>query len=105
MTGILVPSADSQALAEAIIRLYDSPNHYRHMLIAAARQRIDEQYDLRDAATRLVQLFEGRGNKAASGPTNDSEAPRRIRGTLDQTKARKNQDILILVDSMDEGQA
>jgi glycosyltransferase involved in cell wall biosynthesis len=56
-SGLLVESGDSRALAAAIVRLL-SDAALRSRLGTAARSRVVENFDLRDAATRNLALYE-----------------------------------------------
>lgn len=55
-TGLLVPSEDEQALAEAIARLLDNPE-LREELGREGRKRIEECFDVRRNVDKLVELF------------------------------------------------
>ena len=54
--GLLVPPADPQAFAAALIRLIDSPD----LCLAigkSGRERVIEQFNLSKNATKLLSLF------------------------------------------------
>ena len=55
-TGLLVQSADPEALAQALIDLLDNPVRAR-TLGDAARQRVTQQYGMRAWAGRLEELY------------------------------------------------
>jgi glycosyltransferase involved in cell wall biosynthesis len=54
--GILVPPADASALAQAILRLLDQPQHARH-LGQRGRQRVQQHFTWRRAAQKTVQVY------------------------------------------------
>ena len=56
-TGLLVPPADSDALAEAILRLLDAPGLLRSMG-EAGRRFVAERYSWQDNAARMAALYE-----------------------------------------------
>lgn len=56
LTGLLVPSEDKDALAQAIARLLDNPD-LRAALGREGRKRIEERFDIHKNIGRLVELF------------------------------------------------
>ena len=54
--GILVPKADSQAIADAIVDLLNDPGR-REMLAKAGRRRIEERFCWQVAARNLTQYY------------------------------------------------
>ena len=54
--GVLVPPADSQALANAIIHLLDHPE-YAEKIGAAGYKRLQEQFTWRAAAEKTVRVY------------------------------------------------
>lgn len=58
VSGLLVPPRDAQALADAILRLMQSPE-LRNMLVCNARRRVEQRFDVRKNVHALVALFEG----------------------------------------------
>jgi glycosyltransferase involved in cell wall biosynthesis len=62
--GILVPPRQSKRMAEAIARLL-SDSSLRHRLIAAARARVQKDFDNRNLIQQLALLFERMGFNAA----------------------------------------
>ncbi|MBI4553754.1 MAG: glycosyltransferase [Candidatus Latescibacteria bacterium] len=58
-TGLLVPPADAQALARAIVRvLHDAP--LRSRLVARGRAKVEADYDLEQNVARLIARFDER---------------------------------------------
>ena len=57
-TGIVVPSEDPDALANAIIDLLDKPEAYRQNLGKQARQRIEKNFSLIAIVHEYEQLYE-----------------------------------------------
>jgi glycosyltransferase involved in cell wall biosynthesis len=57
-TGLLVPPMDTEALADALAQLLGAPD-LRERLGRAGRERVEEQFDIRQNVGRLVELFEG----------------------------------------------
>jgi glycosyltransferase involved in cell wall biosynthesis len=55
-SGLLVPPRDAAALADALRRLYDDPQ-LRRRLGAAARERVQQEFDLERSAAQLAQRF------------------------------------------------
>jgi glycosyltransferase involved in cell wall biosynthesis len=55
-TGLLVPERDADALAEALIKLYENPNLGRR-LAKAGREKVLRDYNLRQNVSRLCQLL------------------------------------------------
>jgi sugar transferase (PEP-CTERM/EpsH1 system associated) len=55
-TGLLVPARSHAALAEAILQLVRNPERTRR-LGAAARRRVEEEFDLRRVVARYEQLY------------------------------------------------
>jgi glycosyltransferase involved in cell wall biosynthesis len=55
--GLLVPPHDPHALANALQRLLGDPT-LRRQLAAAARLRIEEDFDAREEARKLYRLME-----------------------------------------------
>jgi glycosyltransferase involved in cell wall biosynthesis len=56
-SGLLVEPADVRGLAELVVGLLKNPA-LRHSLGAAARRRVLEKFDLRDAATSNIRFYE-----------------------------------------------
>lgn len=56
-TGLLVPERDPAGLADAILRLVQDDG-LRARLVEAARQGIEQEYNVADNAARLSRLFE-----------------------------------------------
>ncbi|MGW8320195.1 MAG: glycosyltransferase family 4 protein [Thermodesulfobacteriota bacterium] len=54
--GVLVPPADSQALAGAIVSLLDDPGR-RHQLGEAGYRRVHEHFTWKRAAERMVEVY------------------------------------------------
>lgn len=57
-TGLLVPPADSRALAAALLRVHDDPDLAQRMG-RAGRQVVLREFDLRLSAAQLYELFTG----------------------------------------------
>lgn len=57
-TGLVVPSADSEALANAISELLDKPKAYRQNLGKLARQRIEKNFSIKSIVREYEQLYE-----------------------------------------------
>jgi glycosyltransferase involved in cell wall biosynthesis len=57
VTGLLVSPGDERMLAQAIGKLMDDPR-LRTELARSARRLIDESFNIRTNANRLVELFE-----------------------------------------------
>jgi glycosyltransferase involved in cell wall biosynthesis len=57
-TGLIVPSADPEALANAIIKLLDKPKAYRQNLGKLARQRIEKNFSIKSIVREYEQLYE-----------------------------------------------
>jgi sugar transferase (PEP-CTERM/EpsH1 system associated) len=55
-TGLLVPARSPEPLAEAILRLVRNPETTRQMG-AAARRRVEQEFDLRRVVARYEQLY------------------------------------------------
>jgi colanic acid/amylovoran biosynthesis glycosyltransferase len=66
VTGILVPPAQPEALAEALIRLAGDPD-LRQAMGRAGRARIQADFDLRASARRRAELFFFGGPAGESG--------------------------------------
>jgi len=69
-TGVLVPVADADALARALIDLVRDPDR-RHAMGRAARRRVAAEYEVDAMVRRTVDLYEevlaiGRGERAAT---------------------------------------
>ncbi len=58
VTGLLVPPADSEALAEAISRLLDDPPRARRMG-EAGRARVEEHFTLERMVSQTLRLYQG----------------------------------------------
>lgn len=57
LTGLLVPSRDEEALANALAKLLDDPD-LRERLSQDGRKRVEERFDVRENVSRLIELFE-----------------------------------------------
>lgn len=57
VTGLLVPQKDSKALEEKITYLIDNP-HLQAKLAPAARERIEQEFDIEKLNERLARLYE-----------------------------------------------
>jgi glycosyltransferase involved in cell wall biosynthesis len=57
-TGLVVPSGNPEALANAIINLLDKPKAYRQNLGKLARQRIEKNFSLISIVHEYEQLYE-----------------------------------------------
>jgi glycosyltransferase involved in cell wall biosynthesis len=64
VNGVLVPSADEAALAEALAKLVDDP-HTRQQLGYRARQTIVDKSSGEENARKLLAEFEGHGSQQA----------------------------------------
>jgi colanic acid/amylovoran biosynthesis glycosyltransferase len=71
--GILVEQHDPQALGAALIRLARSPE-LRKLLGAAARTRVQRDFDVRITARGLYELIAREGAGAFNGPSNVSSS-------------------------------
>jgi glycosyltransferase involved in cell wall biosynthesis len=56
--GLVVPSANSQALAQAIIELLDKPERNRHKLGKKARQRIEEYFSISAIVAEYEKIYQ-----------------------------------------------
>ncbi|MCC7084063.1 MAG: glycosyltransferase family 4 protein [Pirellulales bacterium] len=56
-SAALVPPNDSSAIAQTVAKL-DSNDCLRHSLAANARRRAEEAFDIRDAAQRLISIYQ-----------------------------------------------
>jgi glycosyltransferase involved in cell wall biosynthesis len=54
--AVLVPADDAEALAQAVTDLLVDEDR-RHSLGAAGRRRAEQQFNIRDAATRLINFY------------------------------------------------
>jgi glycosyltransferase involved in cell wall biosynthesis len=63
VNGLLVPSRDAAALAEALRRLHEDPL-LRRTLGLNGREKVVEEFDVRKNAAELVRRF--RGTRAAA---------------------------------------
>ncbi|MDD5458094.1 MAG: glycosyltransferase [Phycisphaerae bacterium] len=63
-TGLLVPAKDSNALAEAMIRIADVPYHHLTEMIDAAQQRVHDVYSHAVVGKNLANLYENEFNTA-----------------------------------------
>jgi glycosyltransferase involved in cell wall biosynthesis len=59
VTGLLVPPADSEALAAALVRLWNDPAE-RMRFGRAGRLRVEEHFDVRGMVARYERLYEDR---------------------------------------------
>ncbi len=57
--GLLTPPSDEEALAEALIRLMDSPE-LRRTLAVSGRRQVEERYNLQRNVARLSEIFAAR---------------------------------------------
>lgn len=57
VTGFLVPPGDSLSLSRKILRLLEEP-HLAHRMGLAARERINEKFDVRTMVREIVDLYE-----------------------------------------------
>lgn len=63
--GLLVRPADPEALVDAVMRLYRQPDLARR-LAAAARQTVEERFDIKKNIGRLEDLYSGLLDKAGA---------------------------------------
>jgi glycosyltransferase involved in cell wall biosynthesis len=56
-TGLLVPPADSKALADAIIILLDN-SHRREIMGQAGRRRIEERFELKRQCNKITSIYD-----------------------------------------------
>lgn len=65
-TGILIKEKDSKGIADAVIRLLQTPDFYKRLQVNG-RKKVEEEFDLDNSATRLADLFRlYAGEKACS---------------------------------------
>jgi glycosyltransferase involved in cell wall biosynthesis len=57
-TGLLVPSADAEALARAVLECLRMPRQKVEEMVAAARDRVEQVFSLRETAARQNQIYE-----------------------------------------------
>lgn len=74
-TGLLVPPADSEALASALARLTRSPG-LRRRLGRAGREKVVREFDLRENARRLMDLLRAEGGVPSERPAARAEEHR-----------------------------
>jgi glycosyltransferase involved in cell wall biosynthesis len=56
--GLLVPSADAEALARAVLECLRMPRQKVEAMVAAARDRVEQVFSLRETAARQHQIYE-----------------------------------------------
>lgn len=72
-TGLLIPPRDPTALASALRRLHDDPE-LGHRLGMAGRDKVVREFNLRENAKRLADLFKGTSGNFADSPSALSNA-------------------------------
>ena len=56
--GFLVPSGDEEALAGAVLKCLQMPRDQIEKMVAAARERVEKMFSLRETAARQSRLYE-----------------------------------------------
>jgi glycosyltransferase involved in cell wall biosynthesis len=72
-TGLLVPAADPEALAGALLRLWQAPGE-RHRLGSAGRARVEGHFDVRRMVATYERLYRG-SNTVYTSPSDRERQP------------------------------
>ncbi|MBC6445396.1 MAG: glycosyltransferase [Alphaproteobacteria bacterium GM202ARS2] len=91
VTGWMCEPKDADGLAEGLETLLTDPKQAMH-LASTAHQRIEENFDCRKEAQKLLNLFEGRKVATAKGLT-----------TINPTSTTGRRKVLIVTDEMEVG--
>jgi glycosyltransferase involved in cell wall biosynthesis len=73
-TGLLVPPADPEGLADALLRLAGNSDEAQRMG-RAGRRRVEEHFDIRKMVAHYEALYAPAGHRAVTAPCADAVAP------------------------------